>query len=149
VLCIGRRPTIRSIQPLRCRFDCLRYLHKTLELDKKQHCTTDTKLSINVPTGATLKVTKGSEDGEVIDTKVIDSTDDIVKYEYQFDKKILCADKETEILYFTVVADEEEIYTSDNTRTLVLSVNNDSTDKTTVSGYISVDFDYPPESESK
>jgi len=85
----------------------------------------------------------------VIDTKVIDSTDDIVKYEYQFDKKILCADKETEILYFTVVADEEEIYTSDNTRTLVLSVNNDSTDKTTVSGYISVDFDYPPESESK
>jgi len=103
----------------------------------------------HVPTGATLKVTKGSEDGEVIDTKVIDSTDDIVKYEYQFDKKILCADKETEILYFTVVADEEEIYTSDNTRTLVLSVNNDSTDKTTVSGYISVDFDYPPESESK
>jgi len=63
----------------------------------------------HVPTGATLKVTKGSEDGEVIDTKVIDSTDDIVKYEYQFDKKILCADKETEILYFTVVADEEEI----------------------------------------
>jgi len=40
-----------------------------------------------VPTGATLKVTKGSEDGEVIDTKVIDSTDDIVKYEYQFDKR--------------------------------------------------------------
>ena len=32
-----------------------------------------------VPTGATLKVTKGSEDG--MQTRVIESTDDIVKFE--------------------------------------------------------------------
>jgi len=71
-----------------------------------------------------------------------------VKYEYQFDKRYFVRTKKRNTV-FTVVADEEEIYTSDNTRTLVLSVNNDSTDKTTVSGYISVDFDYPPESNQK
>jgi len=103
----------------------------------------------HVPTGATLKVTKGSEDGEVIDTKVIESTDDIVKFEYQFDKKALCDGKESEVLYFTVVADEEELYTSDNTKTIVLTVDNGSTDETTISGYVSVDFEYPESSESK
>ncbi len=102
----------------------------------------------HMPSGATLKVTKGSEEGEVIDTKIIKSTDDIVKYEYQFDKKVLCADKESEVLYFTVVADEEEIYTSDNVKFIVLS-NEQSSNETSISGYISVDFDYPSKSESK
>ena len=102
----------------------------------------------HVPTGATLKVTKGSEDGEVIDTRVIESTDDIVKFEYQFDKKVLCADKESEILYFTVIADEEELYTSDNVKFIVLT-NEKSVNETSVSGYISVDMEYPAKSESK
>ena len=102
----------------------------------------------HVPTGATLKVTKGSEDGEVVDTRVIESTDDIVKFEYQFDKKVLCADKESEILYFTVIADEEELYTSDNVKFIVLT-NEKSNNETSVYGYISVDMEYPAKSESK
>lgn len=102
----------------------------------------------HVPTGATLKVTKGSEDGEVIDTRVIESTDDIVKFEYQFDKKVLCADNESEIMYFTVIADEEELYTSDNVKFIVLT-NEKSNNETSVSGYISVDMEYPAKSESK
>jgi len=98
----------------------------------------------HVPSGAVYKVTKGSEDGEVIDTKVIDNVEGIIKYEYQFDKNELCAGKDTEVLYFTVTADEEELYKSDNSRFIALN-----SDKTDISGYVSVDFKYSPEVEAQ
>jgi hypothetical protein len=74
----------------------------------------------HVPSGAVLKVTKGSEKRELIDTKVIDNVAGAVKYEYQFDKNALCADKDSETLYFTVEADKEELYTSDNSKYIVI-----------------------------
>ncbi|WP_051983533.1 S8 family serine peptidase [Pseudobacteroides cellulosolvens] len=98
----------------------------------------------HVPSGAVLKVTKGSEDGEVIDTKVIDNVEGIVKYEYKFDKNELCAGKDTELLYFTVTADEEELYTSDNSQLIALN-----SDKAKISGYVSVDFEYLPDVEAQ
>ena len=74
----------------------------------------------HVATGAVLKVTKGSESGEVIDTKVIDNVDGTLEYKYQFDTNELCAGKDSETIYFTVTADNEELYTSDNSEFVVL-----------------------------
>ena len=118
----------------------------------------------HVPSGATLLITKGSENGEIIDTIVIDSIDNTVKYEYQFDKKLLCEEKGSEILYFTVVADEEEFYTSNNSQIILLTYeeneeegDNDEGDgdegevevtDNSVSGYILPDVDYTDETEA-
>jgi len=98
----------------------------------------------HVPSGAVLKVTKGSEDGEVIDTKVIDNVEGIIKYEYKFDKNELCAGKDTEVLYFTVTANEEELYMSDNSKSIV--INNE---KAKISGYVGVNFNYSPDVEEQ
>ena len=109
-----------------------------------EHVTANILNMSHVPSGAVLKVTKGSTDGEVIDTKVIDDVKGIVKYEYQFDKNQICAGKDTEVLFFTVTAAEEELYTSDNSQLIVLS-----SDNTRISGYVSVDFQYTPEVEAQ
>jgi len=97
-----------------------------------------------VPSGAVLKVTKGSEDGEVIDTKVIKNVEGIISYKYKFEKNELCAGKDTEVLYFTVTADEEELYVSDNSKSIV--INNE---KAKISGYVGVNFNYSPDVEEQ
>ncbi|HEY9059462.1 MAG TPA: CARDB domain-containing protein [Pseudobacteroides sp.] len=125
------------------------YTDITLQIERYsegniEHVAANISNLSHVPSGAVLKVTKGSTDGEVIDTKVIDDFNDIVKYEYHFDKNQICAGKDTEILYFTVTADEEELYTSDNSKLIVLN-----SDKTKISGYVSVDFEYLPDVEAQ
>jgi predicted dienelactone hydrolase len=89
----------------------------------------------HVPAGAVLTVRKGSENGEVIDTKTISSISngDITEYKFQFDKSILCADKDSETLYFTVEADGEELFTSDNSSCIVLNVSDETKPVITVS----------------
>jgi hypothetical protein len=95
-----------------------RYIEGNIE-----HVTANILNLSHVPSGAVLSVIKGSENGEVIDTKTIDSVSGIVKYEYQFDKNAICTGKESEIIYFTVKADQEELYTSDNSEFIVLNTN--------------------------
>ena len=51
-------------------------------------------------------------------------------------------------MYFAVIADKEELYTSDNSKYIVLS-NEKSSNGTRLSGYISVDFNYSAEAEGK
>jgi hypothetical protein len=81
----------------------------------------------HVPSAAVLKVTKGSEDGEVIDTRTIESGTDMAAFQYKFDKDILCAGKDSEILYFTVTADKEELYKSDNSKYIALTIDKSPT----------------------
>lgn len=101
----------------------------------------------HVATGAELKVRKGSEDGDIIDTKTISNITygDNVEYSYQFNKSILCDGKDSETLYFSVEAKEEELYTSDNSSFKV--IKGDKT--TTIAGYVSVDFQYSETAEAK
>ena len=133
-----------------------------ISVELENYCEDDIEyVNVNIinlshmPSSATLKVTKGSEDGEVIDTKVIDTTDNTVKYEYEFNKELLCEENGSELIYFTVVADEEELYTSNNSRFIHLTYekgideeDEDEDDENKVSGYVFSNIDYTDKTEA-